>query len=102
VVATCLDDAQITGRGKYVGWRKLLTCLDTVDQIVVSNAGDIPGKAVADLLKILATLRITASPSICTPRISTPAMAASSYWNSSPHIVEPSSRKLSARGRQGP
>jgi DNA invertase Pin-like site-specific DNA recombinase len=56
-VAVHTDDAAITGRGKYVGWRKLLTCLDTVDQIVVSNAGDIPGKTIADLLKILAALR---------------------------------------------
>jgi DNA invertase Pin-like site-specific DNA recombinase len=57
VVATYEDDAQITGRGKYAGWRTLIAHLDTVDQIVVSNAGDIPGKSVADLLKVLGVLR---------------------------------------------
>jgi hypothetical protein len=57
VVATCLDDARITGRGKYAGWRRLLARLDTVDQIVVSNVGDIPGRTVADLLKVLGVLR---------------------------------------------
>jgi hypothetical protein len=57
VVATYEDDAQITGRGKYAGWRTLIAHLDTVDQIVVSNAGDIPGKTVPDLLKVLGVLR---------------------------------------------
>jgi DNA invertase Pin-like site-specific DNA recombinase len=40
-----------------MAWRRLLACLDTVDQIVVSSAADIPGKTIGDLLKILATLR---------------------------------------------
>lgn len=57
VATTYVDDARITGRGKYAGWRKLLAGLDGVDQIVLSNAGDIPGKTVADLLKILGNLR---------------------------------------------
>jgi len=57
VVSTYLDDAQITGRGKYSGWRNLLAHLHTVDQVALSNARDIPGKTVADLLKVLAALR---------------------------------------------
>jgi DNA invertase Pin-like site-specific DNA recombinase len=57
VVATHDDDAWTTGRDKYAGWRKLLAHLDGVDQIVLSNAGDIPGRTVHDLLKILAMLR---------------------------------------------
>jgi hypothetical protein len=57
VVATCHDDARVTGRGKNGGWRNLLAGLDVVDQIALSNAGDIPGRTVADLLKILAILR---------------------------------------------
>jgi DNA invertase Pin-like site-specific DNA recombinase len=56
-VSTFHDNAKITGRGKYAGWRKLLAHLDAVDQIVVSNAGDIPGRTIADLLKVLAILR---------------------------------------------
>jgi DNA invertase Pin-like site-specific DNA recombinase len=57
VIATHTDDAQITGRGKYAGWRNMIGRLGAVDQVVLSHAGDIPGKTVADLLKILATLR---------------------------------------------
>src|SRR5271157_3458023 len=57
VVSTYLDDAQITGRGKYSGWRNLLAHLDGVEQVALSTAGDIPGRTVADLLKVLATLR---------------------------------------------
>jgi DNA invertase Pin-like site-specific DNA recombinase len=57
VVSVNTDDAAITGRGKYAGWRNMVAGLDAVDQVVLSSAGDIPGKTVADLLKILATLR---------------------------------------------
>jgi DNA invertase Pin-like site-specific DNA recombinase len=57
VVATYFDDARITGRGKHAGWRNLLANLDAVDQIALSSVRDIPGKTVADLLKILAILR---------------------------------------------
>jgi DNA invertase Pin-like site-specific DNA recombinase len=54
---TFVDDDRIVGRGKYAGWRKLLAGLDQVDQIVVGGAGDLPGRTVADLLKILGTFR---------------------------------------------
>lgn len=57
VVATYCDDGRITGHGKYAGWRSLLAHLVGVDQIALINAGDIPGKTLADLLKILAVLR---------------------------------------------
>jgi DNA invertase Pin-like site-specific DNA recombinase len=53
VSATFVDDARITGRGKYVGWRNLLANLPAINQVVLSNAGDIPGKTVPDLLKVL-------------------------------------------------
>jgi DNA invertase Pin-like site-specific DNA recombinase len=57
VVAVYLDDARITGRGKYAGWRRLLANLDAVDQVALTHAGDIPGKTVNDFLKILSILR---------------------------------------------
>ena len=53
VSATLVDDARITGRGKYAGWRSLLANLSAINQVVLSNAADIPGKTVPDLLKIL-------------------------------------------------
>jgi DNA invertase Pin-like site-specific DNA recombinase len=57
VAATYFNDARITGQGKHAGWRNLLANLDAVDQIALSSVRDIPGKTVADLLKILAILR---------------------------------------------
>jgi DNA invertase Pin-like site-specific DNA recombinase len=57
VVATYTDDGRLTGRGKYAEWRRLVANLNAVDQVVLSNAGDIPGKKVYDLLKILGILR---------------------------------------------
>jgi hypothetical protein len=57
VLSIHTDDAAITGRGKYAGWRNMVARLYTVDQVVLSNAGDTPGKTIPDLLKILATLR---------------------------------------------
>jgi DNA invertase Pin-like site-specific DNA recombinase len=57
VLSVHTDDAGITGRGKYAGWRNMIGRLDMVDQVVLSNAGDIPGRTIADLLKILSILR---------------------------------------------
>jgi DNA invertase Pin-like site-specific DNA recombinase len=57
VVAVHADDSAITGRGKFAAWRTMVADLNAVDQIVISDAGDIPGRTVADLLKILAILR---------------------------------------------
>jgi DNA invertase Pin-like site-specific DNA recombinase len=56
VIAIVADDPKIIGRGKYTGWRAVVSELAQIDQIVVNSAGDLPGKSVADLLKILATL----------------------------------------------
>jgi DNA invertase Pin-like site-specific DNA recombinase len=57
VVAVFTDDARIEGKGKNAGWRKLLAGLDQIDQIVLADVGDLPGKSVKDLLlKILTTL----------------------------------------------
>jgi DNA invertase Pin-like site-specific DNA recombinase len=57
VVATYVDDGRMTGRGRNFGWRKLVGALDQADLIVLSTVGDLPGKTVADLLKILSLLR---------------------------------------------
>jgi DNA invertase Pin-like site-specific DNA recombinase len=57
IAATLVDDAQIAGRGKYAGWRKLLARLDEVDEVIVGGAGDLPGRTLSDLLKILGTFR---------------------------------------------
>jgi len=56
LVSIYCDDARMTGRGKNAGWRRLLDDLDYIDQIVLANAGDLPGKTVADLLGLLAIL----------------------------------------------
>jgi DNA invertase Pin-like site-specific DNA recombinase len=57
VVASFADDGRIAGRGKYAGWNALLASLDDVDQVAVPSAGDLPGRTVNDLLKLLATFR---------------------------------------------
>jgi DNA invertase Pin-like site-specific DNA recombinase len=57
VMATYVDDVGMTGRGKYAGWRALIANLGTVDQVVLADAGDLPGKQVAHLLKTLGILR---------------------------------------------
>jgi DNA invertase Pin-like site-specific DNA recombinase len=57
VVATFVDDAAITRRGKYAGWREMLSALDQVDEVIVASAGDLPGRNVADLLKLLGVFR---------------------------------------------
>jgi DNA invertase Pin-like site-specific DNA recombinase len=55
VVATYCDDGGMAGRGKYTGWNELVRTLGQIDQVLVATAGDLPGRTVADLLKILAT-----------------------------------------------
>ena len=57
VIATFNDDPSITGRGEYAGWRALITSLDQADQVIVGSVGDLPGKIVPHLLKILGMLR---------------------------------------------
>jgi DNA invertase Pin-like site-specific DNA recombinase len=57
VVAIYADNGRLTGRGKYAAWQRLIASLDTVDQVVVADAGDLPGRSVADLLKTLGLLR---------------------------------------------
>jgi DNA invertase Pin-like site-specific DNA recombinase len=58
VVASFVDDGRIVGRGKYAGWNALVaTLLEGVDQVAVANVGDLPGRTVNDLLKLLATFR---------------------------------------------
>jgi DNA invertase Pin-like site-specific DNA recombinase len=57
VVSAFHDNGGITGRGKYVAWHRLVDSLATVDRVIVADAGDLPGRSVADLLKILGLLR---------------------------------------------
>lgn len=56
ILAIVADDPAIVGRGKYAGWRAVVSELAQIDRIVVNFAGDLPGKSVSDLLTILATL----------------------------------------------
>src|SRR4051794_5176357 len=57
VVAIFADDARVTGRGKYAAWRELMSTLHGADRIVLASATDLPGRTVADLIKVLAALR---------------------------------------------
>jgi DNA invertase Pin-like site-specific DNA recombinase len=57
LVATFADDGRIIGRGKYAGWNTMVATLNHVDQVAVMSAGDLPGRTVNDLLKLLATFR---------------------------------------------
>jgi DNA invertase Pin-like site-specific DNA recombinase len=57
VIASFDDDPAIVGRGKNAGWNAMIDSLENTDQIVVGCAGDLPGRKVADLLKILAMIR---------------------------------------------
>jgi DNA invertase Pin-like site-specific DNA recombinase len=57
VVATYIDEDGATVRTRNARWKTLLANLTGIDQVVVSSAGDLPGKSVRDLLKILAMLR---------------------------------------------
>jgi DNA invertase Pin-like site-specific DNA recombinase len=55
VAASFSDNPAISGKNKFAGWRALVARLDDADQIVVGSVGDLPGRSVTDLLKILAT-----------------------------------------------
>jgi DNA invertase Pin-like site-specific DNA recombinase len=57
VVATFVDDGRIAGRGKFVGWHAMVATLDDFDQVAVLSAGDLPGRTVNDLLKLVAMFR---------------------------------------------
>jgi DNA invertase Pin-like site-specific DNA recombinase len=57
VTPTFADDGRMTGRGKYAGWNALVATLDHSDQVVVADAGDLPGRTVNDLLRLLPTFR---------------------------------------------
>lgn len=58
VVATFSDRlAPSRGRGRYSGWNALLGSLDGVDQVTIATAGDLPGRTLNHLLKILGVLR---------------------------------------------
>jgi len=58
VIAAYSDDGSLmAGKGKYANWRKLLANLDGADVVVVGSAGDLPGRAMADLFKILGTFQ---------------------------------------------
>src|ERR1700744_958504 len=56
VVAGTFADHGAEGRRK-TGWKALLERLNGVDQIAMASAGDLPGRTVNDLLRLLGTLR---------------------------------------------
>ena len=56
VFGVFIDDATIPGKGKNGAWRRLLDNLDQIDQIILNDPGDVPGRTVEDLLAILTTL----------------------------------------------
>jgi DNA invertase Pin-like site-specific DNA recombinase len=57
VVADYIDDDCATVRTRNAQWKVLLTNLGGIDQVAVSSAGDLPGKNVRDLLRVLGMLR---------------------------------------------
>jgi DNA invertase Pin-like site-specific DNA recombinase len=57
VVAIYIDDDGATVRTRNAQWKELLANLGGIDQVSVASAGDLPGKSVRDVLKVLATLR---------------------------------------------
>jgi len=57
VIASFSDDLTIPGKGKYAGWRALVTRLDEADQVIVGSTSDLPGRKAVDLFKILDLLR---------------------------------------------
>ena len=56
VVDTFIDDARIDGKGKNAAWNRLVATLDKIDEIVLHDPGDLPGRTVKDLLAILTKL----------------------------------------------
>ena len=56
VVVGTFSDHDAHGRRK-AGWKALLANLDDADQIAMASAGDLPGRTVNDLLRLLGTLR---------------------------------------------
>jgi DNA invertase Pin-like site-specific DNA recombinase len=56
VVAGTFADHGAEGRRK-TGWKALLERLNGVDQIAMASAGDLPGRTVNDLVRLLGTLR---------------------------------------------
>lgn len=57
IVGVHLDDGRLVGRGKYTGWRAVVSGLAQLDRIAVGCAGDLPGRNVNDLLGILSRLQ---------------------------------------------
>ena len=51
------DDADGRRRQSKSGWKALLGSLDSADQVAMVSAGDLPGRTVNDLLRLLGTLR---------------------------------------------
>jgi putative DNA-invertase from lambdoid prophage Rac len=52
-----IDDATTQGKGKNAAWRRLLDSLDQIDEIILNDPGDLPGRSsVNDVLLALATL----------------------------------------------
>jgi DNA invertase Pin-like site-specific DNA recombinase len=57
VAATYVDDDHATVRTRNAQWKALLTNMDVLDQVVIYSAGDLPGRTVRDLHKVLGMFR---------------------------------------------
>jgi len=58
IVGTFVDyGPEVRLRQRNIGWKTVLESLGGVDQVVVATAGDLPGRTVKDLLRLLSTLR---------------------------------------------
>ncbi len=69
VFGVFIDDASIQGKGKNAAWRRMLDSLDRIDQIILNDAGDMPGRsAVGEVLLALAVLA-TQGVSIVVPSL---------------------------------
>jgi hypothetical protein len=54
LVGTFADDGRIVGRGERAGRNAIVANLNRVDQVAVADVGDLPGRTVNDLLKLVA------------------------------------------------
>ena len=89
--------AEVRLRQRNVGWKSVLPSLDGVDQIAVASAGDLPGRSVRDLLKLLDILR---DHGVGLLLVSEGIEIGSSYDNGVLEIIRPLDRDA-ARARDG-
>lgn len=54
VVSAYWDDPAITGKGKYAGWHRMMTCLDDADVVLIPSISSLPSEPLNSLYKTLA------------------------------------------------